>query len=161
MEEMTKMLMIIAVECIVVFGAMGIDLAAGLYKAKQRGEIHSSWGLKRTVGKFVSYEGSMLIASGVDILIYLCMLWKVLNIDLLHGIPVVSCLVGIYLLIVELVSLREKADDKQRHTMEQANEIIASIIDKKKLRDAFTEAIAEALTQGSNNKKRKDHYGED
>ncbi len=59
--EIPPMLTVIVIACVLVLGAMCIDLVSGLYKAKQRGEIRSSWGLKRTLTKFITYEGSMLM----------------------------------------------------------------------------------------------------
>ena len=48
--------MVITVMLLVLM-AMIIDLGSGLYKAKQRGELRSSEALKRTLTKFISYEG--------------------------------------------------------------------------------------------------------
>ena len=60
------MLVMIVLACLLVLMAMLIDLGAGLYKAKQRGEVRSSWWLKRSLTKFITYEGGLLIAAGVQ-----------------------------------------------------------------------------------------------
>ena len=75
-----NMFLIIVVACVIVFVAMIIDLASGLNKAKQRGEVRSSYGLSRSLSKFIMYEGGMLIAAGVDLLMHLasCLLYCIL-----------------------------------------------------------------------------------
>ena len=106
-----SMISIVVAACIVVFMAMIIDLGSGLMKAKQRHEIRSSWGLKRTLNKFIMYEGGMLIAAGVDLLIHFSHLLQLFHLDLIYGIPVITCLLVIFLLLVEFLSVREKADE--------------------------------------------------
>ncbi len=142
---MENMISVIVVACLLVITAMLIDLAAGLYKAKQRGEIRSSWGLKRTLGKFISYIGSLLIASGIDILMHVCSLAKILRLDLLYGVPVITCLIAIFLLIVEMISIREKADEKTKTEMSRAAQVVGSVVSRDELVSALTEAIADAL----------------
>ena len=94
-------LIIIVIACFIVLLAMAIDLASGLAKAKVRGEIRSSWGLKRSLIKFITYEGGMLIAAGIDLLIFLCKVMALVHMEILEGIPIVTCMVGIFLLVVE------------------------------------------------------------
>lgn len=96
--ELGNMLAIVAVACVVVLFAMMLDLASGLYKAKLRGELRSSQALKRTLTKFIAYEGGMLIAAGVDILMHLSKLAELFGLDTIVGVPVITCLVGVFLL---------------------------------------------------------------
>ena len=63
------MIGIVVLSMVVVLFAMIIDLISGLMKAKQRHEVRSSYGLKRTLNKFIMYEGGMLIAAGVDLVL--------------------------------------------------------------------------------------------
>ena len=79
--ELMSMLSIIVVVCIIVILAMTIDLISGLNKAKQRGEIRSSWGLKRTLNKFIMYMGSLLIAGSIDVLLNLSHIYKLIDIE--------------------------------------------------------------------------------
>lgn len=146
-----NMLVIIVIACLLVLGAMIIDLASGLYKAKQRNEIRSSWGLKRTLSKFIMYEGGMLIAAGVDILIHLCKITTLFHLDVLWGVPVITCLVGIFLLIVEFMSVREAADEKTKTEMSRVAEMASAMVNKDELVSALTQAIINA-----NNSKRND-----
>ena len=122
--DISGMATIIVAAMLIVLMAMSVDLASGLYKAKQRGDIRTSEGLKRTLSKFISYEGGMLIAAGVDILMHLCKLTEVLHLGVLKGVPVITCLVGVFLLVVEFLSVRESADAKTKKGMTQAEALL-------------------------------------
>jgi len=89
-----------------------VDLCAGLYKARQRNEKVTSYGLHRTVIKEITYCGSVLIAFGVDIILHMGHLWQLLGITVLYDVPVITVLLGAFNAFVELVSVREKASRK-------------------------------------------------
>lgn len=141
-----SMISIVVAACIVVFLAMIIDLGSGLMKAKQRHEIRSSWGLKRTLNKFIMYEGGMLIAAGVDLLIHFSHLLQLFHLDLIYGIPVITCLLGIFLLLVEFLSVREKADEKTKTEIARAADTASKLISA----DDLAEAIAKAIELNKN-----------
>ncbi|MBQ3023226.1 MAG: phage holin family protein [Clostridia bacterium] len=135
------MIGIVVLSMVVVLFAMIIDLISGLMKAKQRHEVRSSYGLKRTLNKFIMYEGGMLIAAGVDLLIHLSHLLELFHLEVIHGIPVVTLLLGIYLLVVEGISVREKADQKIRGEMQKANEIMSKMISREELVELLTDVV--------------------
>ncbi len=141
-----NMLTIAVVACVVVLFAMMLDLVSGLYKAKLRGEIRSSWGLKRTLSKFIAYEGGMLIAAGVDLLMHLSRLVDLFGLDAIYGVPVITCLVGIFLCVVEFISIREKADKKTKKEMADAAELLVKMLDN----DTFKEMFKLAIDQQNN-----------
>ena len=143
------MISIVVAACIVVFLAMIIDLGSGLMKAKQRHEIRSSWGLKRTLNKFIMYEGGMLIAAGVDLLIHFSHLLQLFHLDLIYGIPVITCLLGIFLLMVEFLSVREKADEKTKTEIARAADAASKLISADDLAEALAKAIELNKTKGS------------
>ena len=135
------MLGLVVIACLVVFIAMGIDLASGLHKAKLRGEVKSSWGLKRSLSKFIMYEGGMLIAAGIDLLIQLSNILQLFNIEQLYGIPFVTCILGIFLLIVEFLSVREKADQKTRTELSRVEMVASKLVTKEDLVHILTEVL--------------------
>jgi hypothetical protein len=139
--KIKEMAVVAVLAFIIVLIAMMIDLASGINKAKQRGEVRSSWGLKRTLSKFIMYEGGMLIAFGVDALIYFSRLFELFRLSVIDGVPVVTCLVGIFLLIVEFKSIREKSDKKTKKDFSEAGEIITKLLESKTFKDAFVKAI--------------------
>ena len=132
---------IVVVACLLVIGAMIIDLCAGLYKAKLRGEIRSSWGLKRSLSKFISYIGSLLIAAGVDLLIHFCKAYQLFHLDTLNGLPVITCVIAIFLLVVEFLSVREAADEKTKTEVSRVADLAAQFIKKEDLIDAISKAV--------------------
>lgn len=133
---------------IIVLLAMMIDLISGINKAKQRGEIRSSWGLKRTLSKFIMYEGGMLIAFGVDLFIYFSRIFELFRLSVINGVPVITCLVGIYLLVVEFMSIREKADKKTKKDFSEAGELITKLLESKTFKDAVILAMEKQAENG-------------
>lgn len=146
------MLTIVVVACVVVLFAMMLDLASGLYKAKLRGEIRSSWGLKRTLSKFIAYEGGMLIAAGVDLLMHLSRLVDLFGLDAIYGVPVVTCLVGVFLLVVEFISIREKADKKTKKELSDAADLLSKLLNN----DNFKDVLRTAIEQSNNTRGAKE-----
>lgn len=128
---------------ILVLLAMIIDLGAGLFKAKQRGELRTSEALRRTLSKFISYEGGLTIAVMVDVLINFAKVYELFRLDALTVVPVVTILVGIFLLVVEFMSVREKADAKTKKQQERAAELIGKLITKEDLA-AILRAVLES-----------------
>lgn len=134
------MLIAIMASLIVLF-AMIIDLFSGLRKAKIRGDLRSSEALKRTLTKFITYEGGMGIALGVDMLIHFSKLPQLFGLDVIYGVPVVTCLVGVFLLVVEFLSVREKADQKTKKQMKDAAKLLNDMLQNDNLREVFRVAI--------------------
>lgn len=145
---------------LIVFFAMGVDLGAGLYKAKLRGEMHSSWGLKRSVSKFILYEGALLIAGGMDILFSGCRIMQTVGLPGLDDVAMITFLLAILLLMVELWSLREKAEEKTKKDINRAGELMASVLSKDKLTEAFNNALTEAINKASANSGKEATDGE-
>ena len=141
LQSIKEMTIVVVFACLIVLVAMAIDLASGLYRAKQRHEVRSSCGLKRTLSKFIMYEGGMLIAFGVDLLIYFSRLFELFSLRSINGVPVVTCLVGIVLLVVEFMSIREKSDKKTKKDFSEAGELLAKLLDSKTFKDAVAEAV--------------------
>ena len=129
---------------ILVFFAMVIDLMCGLYKAKQRGEYRSSEALKRTLSKFISYEGGLIIASMADVMIYFCKIYELLGLEILIGVPLLTCVIALFLLVVEWISVRETADAKTRKDMVKASQLIQQIST-----DALISTLAEAIQKSN------------
>ena len=136
-----NMLLIAAATMLVVFIAMMVDLASGLRKAKIRGELRSSQALKRTFTKFITYEGGMVIALCFDILIHMSRLPQLFGLEVIAGIPVIMCLVGAFLCVVEFISVREKADQKTRKQMSDAAELLNSLLANDNLKEMFRAAL--------------------
>lgn len=142
-----NMLIIALVAMIVVLIAMIVDLISGLRKAKVRGEYRSSEALKRTFTKFITYEGGMIIALCFDILIHMSRLVQLFGLDVIYGVPVISCLVGAFLCVVEFISVREKAEQKTKKQMDDAAKLLNTMLQNDNLKDVLRIAIEQQNLQ--------------
>jgi len=140
-EGAENMIVVVVVAMLVVLLAMMLDLVSGLYKAKLRGDTRSSWCLKRTLTKFITYEGGMLIAAGVDLLIHLSKLVYLFGLNVIAGVPVITCIVGVFLLVVEFISMRENADQKTKKEMVNTAELLVKMLQNDNLKELFEIAI--------------------
>lgn len=143
-----KLVSVAVLAMLVVLMAMMVDLASGLYKAKLRGELRTSEGLRRTLMKFITYEGGMLIAVGVDVLLNLSQLAILFHLEAFSNIPVVTCLVGIFLLVVEMLSVREKADAKTRKNIDEAAKLAIQVAAKEEIASLIQQALKERMEKG-------------
>lgn len=132
MEELMttarNMFLMDSIIAVIVFLAMMVDLAAGLYKAKIRGDARRSEALKRTGYKFLIYEGGVLIASCVDLMIHMGKMYLILGWNMAWGVPFVTILVGIFWCTVEFLSVREKADEKIHSDISKAERLAAQLL---------------------------------
>lgn len=145
MNEYSKTILVMFLADAIVFVAMAVDLVSGLNKAKQRGEIRSSWGLKRTLRKVITYEGGMIIMHGIDALMHASHIVQLFHLDVLDGVPFFTCMIGVFLLVVELLSVKESADQKTQTEMTRGVDVLGKLVNKDMLKDAISEAIAEAM----------------
>lgn len=138
---------------LVILMAMSVDLACGIRKAKIRGEYTNSTALSRSVTKFITYEGGLLIATGVDLLIHLGKFWEIFGLDVMMGIPLVTIVIGIFVCSVEWISIREKADEKTKKEMKQAAIIAGKVAASMLNKDELSEALTQAIINANNHKK--------
>lgn len=153
--DLKGLVSVAVVAMLVVFLAMMVDLASGLYKAKLRNEVHTSEGLRRTLMKFITYEGGMLIAVGVDILIHLSKLMELFKLSTIVNVPLVTCVVGIFLLVVEMLSVKEKADEKTRKNLSNAAEMAIKLATKEEI----LETLSRLLNAASQEKEKESEGG--
>jgi hypothetical protein len=135
MEELVRLLAgivpmwaIICMETLVIMLAMAVDFASGYYKAKLRGEERNSLGLKRTVSKFILYVGSVMIASGVDSIFFVCGFWEMVHLPALRPVPVVSTVISVFICAVEIRSVWEKAERKQKRDALRTAEALVKLM---------------------------------
>ena len=109
-----------------------IDLAAGIYKAKQRGEAITSEGRKKTVSKLVLYFSLVFLSFFSDEI--LCYSLKQFYSGF-PSIPLLTVAVTLYIIIgVEIRSIKENADEKHKNQLKKdvvnLAEILLKIKDK-------------------------------
>lgn len=148
LPSITSMLSVVAVVMVIVLLAMVIDLLSGINKARQNGKMRTSWGLKRTVSKFIMYEGSLLIAAGVDVLLHASHLYDLLHLDAIRGVPFVTCLVGVFICVVEFKSVHETADTKTKKEFAETARLIGQVVSRDELVDVIRDAIKASGSRG-------------
>lgn len=143
MTEVRGMLQVVVLAGILVFFAMIIDLISGLRKARQRGEVRTSYGLSRSLTKFITYEGGIMIAAGMDMLVHFSHLKALFGLNILNDVPIVTCLVGLFLLGVEFFSIKEKADEKTKKNLDKAFETLSQFLTKDELKEWILKRMEE------------------
>lgn len=141
--ESTDMVRILCAIVILVLTAAGVDLIFGIVKAKLRGEICTSWGLKRTSIKVLLYVGVILMMGFVDYLIHVCHFYRIFGWEDLIGIPLFASLFGIFFLIVEVKSIFESADEKTKTEIKRGTQTIRDIAEYKDVLVSITESLKE------------------
>lgn len=149
LQNCETMIVIIMLACVLVFFAITIDLVAGIHKAKMRGELRTSKALRRTINKFITYEGGLIIAGCVDILIHISNIFLAMHLDFLYDFPIVACCVAIFLLAVEWLSVREKASNKTKAQMEAAAAIIADILERDTVKGSLESVVKNILAENN------------
>lgn len=122
------MYLIVVVAMVVVIGAMSMDAAFGWRKAKLRGEARTSYLFSRSITKFALYEGVLFISAGIDTLIHF--VWAQFSNESVYCVPIASSLVAITLCIVEIWSMREKAEEKTRNNFNHAIKVVADVLQR-------------------------------
>lgn len=145
--EAQALIRILVFVVILVMMAVGIDLVFGLYKAGVRGEVRSSWGLKRTSVKILLYVGVILVMGFVDCLIHICRFYQMFGWHDIVGIPVLACLIGIFFLCVEVKSMFESADEKTRTEITRGAQMVKEITENQQTMKKLTELL-EIMAKG-------------
>ena len=145
---MRMMYLIEVIAMIIVIIAIGMDLAFGWRKAKLRGDARTSYAFSRTITKFALYEGVMLIACGIDTLIHF--VWSMFN-NTIYSVPLASSLIAIVLCIVEIWSMKEKADEKTRNNLHNAIKIVTEALPRDQVIDILKTMITETRNGDESN----------
>lgn len=147
-EGIIDLMTIIILEFFIVLVAMSWDFASGYYKARLRGEQRTSYGLRRSISKFILYAGSICISCGIDSICYMCRFWEFVHLQPLIRVPVVTSILAVFILVTEVLSIWEKADAKQHKQMDKTTKMISKILNRGILTDVLVEAIKKAKEEG-------------
>ena len=147
----------IAMCCLVVLFAMIVDLASGLYKAHIRGDARRSEALKRSAYKFLTYEGAMMVAACIDILMHFAHFFALVGLSALDNVAVVTIMIGIFLCIVELLSIRENADKKTHAQMGKVEKAASKLTEKAvdRIVDAILDKVTDKIRKENGNDKER------
>jgi len=143
------MLLIVVVAMFVVIVAMAMDALFGWRKAKLRGEARTSYLFSRSITKFTLYEGVMMIACCIDTLVHF--VWAMFNIlGVTYCVPIIGCLAAVVLCVVEIWSMKEKADEKTRKNITHAIEVVADAMSKEQAVEIAKHIIDKAANSSGN-----------
>lgn len=157
---MTKLIinqLIIVLLCYVVdIVAIVIDLRAGIKKAKQRGEYRSSTGYRRTIEKATKYFNFLIFGLLFDTLqITVCYLLKNQVGSNLPNIPFITILFAVGILIIEVKSVYEKAENKTKNEIKDAAKTAQEVIKMMK-KEGLLDNIGTHETNSENNTQEHD-----
>lgn len=106
----------------------GLDMYLGIKKSKKLGIKITSTGIRRTFEKLQYYLSTMFIFSLID---FLNPFWNLFG---YKDIPILTIFWGIVLILTEMFSIREKAEDKDRRNSDAvAKEVLEKAVDILKL----------------------------
>lgn len=124
---------------LLVFLAIIGDLISGVRKATKAGKERFSYGYRRTVDKLCKYYNSLFSISIVD-----CFLMMMVYVFQTKGwmasfpvFPVATVVVGCYLAFVEVCSVFEKLEDKEKARAEKDLSTLIKMLDKENLDKVF------------------------
>jgi len=126
--------------------AIFLDLWAGIRKAKTRGEYRSSEGLRRTVDKIAKYFNMLFVITIIDVLQMLTIAY--INIQVgrhIPDVPILTFLGAIFICVIELKSVYEKAEDKERAQIAQTAKILSKVLVNINNKEELVTKISEYL----------------
>ena len=83
----------------------------------------------------------VLLAMMIDLMIHYSHLLLLMRLHPIVGFPVVTCLMSIFLCVIEFMSIRERAEDKERKNMNRAIQILAEAIGKDNLQAILRDKV--------------------
>lgn len=131
-------LLIVTFVYIAVLLFIALDLWAGIRKAKTRGEYRSSYGLRKTVTKIAGYYNMLLVITVIDALQIVAI--TVLQVNL-PAFPFFTLAGALFVGFIELKSIYEKNDAKQKAKVQEAAVLLSQIIEKSKDSDALNHLL--------------------
>ena len=144
MEKLIVLLIILFSLYILILFMIGLDFWSGIRKAKKNNIVRSSYGFRRTVEKIKEYYNAMtaltiIDAMQVSVIWYLETYYKIS----IPMFPFITLLGAIGLSAIEVKSIYEKAEDKQR--FHEAGTLITSIAKNRTDIEEISKSVAEYL----------------
>lgn len=124
------------------------DLWSGIRKAKQRGLLRTSEGYKKTISKVARYYNALIALTVIDAMqisgIWYLTVYYDYNIPIF---PAVTLLGALGISLVELKSIYEKAEDKQKRDYQKVATLVAEIVKSKTDKAEITAIVSEYIKQ--------------
>lgn len=146
MERLTTVMVCLSIMLLIYVTELGLvfcDLRAGVRKAKEKGIYRTSEGYRRTIDKIARYFNMTFALSLVDgvALSLVYFLWYFYRVDV-WMIPCFTLIAGGYVAFVEIKSIWEPADVKERKLMRDYHAALVHLLKEY----GSIEKVAEALS---------------
>ncbi|MDR0420281.1 MAG: phage holin family protein [Prevotellaceae bacterium] len=129
LKRIFPQIVMLAVMYFLVLAVIFLDLWAGVRKAKIRGEFRSSFGFRKTVEKIGKYYNMIFVITVIDVMqmIAISHINPQINVHL-PIIPILTFIGSIFVGFIELKSVYEKAEDKEKAEITQTAKIVGKVI---------------------------------
>nr|DAM86201.1 MAG TPA: holin [Caudoviricetes sp.] len=148
MEKIFVILWILLGIYILVLLMIFADLWSGLRKAKRIGETRTSYGYRRTISKMAQYYNLLIAGSIVDS-IYGLLCWYLENYyqTSLWLFPFITFIIALVLCLIEIKSIREKAEDKVR--FDRAGQVVQQVFINRENLEEVAKTISNYMNEKS------------
>ena len=139
-ESFSGQLLMLTCIYLLVLVVIFLDLWSGIRKARQRGEFRSSYGLRKTVEKIAKYFNMLFVITIIDVIQMLAIYHLNPQVSFrLPTMPILTFLGAIFVGFIELKSIYEKAEDKDKGKYQDAAKLAGKIIADKNAVEALTQ----------------------
>lgn len=134
-ERLLWILAIVVAEYFLVLAAATADLASGLRKARRRGETTRSRALRRTVDKLARYYNVLIVLTVVDAMqITAAVFLRTVESYDVPTIPIFTLIGSLGMAFIEVKSIFEKGDDKEKQQLAELVSLLETIADNDRLK---------------------------
>lgn len=134
-ERLLWILATVVAEYFLVLAAAAADLASGLRKARRRGETTHSRALRRTVDKLARYYNVLIVLTVVDAMqITAAVFLRTVEGYDVPTIPVFTLIGSLGMAFIEVKSIFEKGDDKEKQQLAELVSLLETIADNDRLK---------------------------
>lgn len=134
-ERLLWILATVVAEYFLVLAAAAADLASGLRKARRRGETTRSRALRRTVDKLARYYNVLIVLTVVDAMqITAAVFLRTVEGYDVPTIPVFTLIGSLGMALIEVKSIFEKGDDKEKQQLAELVSLLETIADNDRLK---------------------------
>ena len=136
-------LIILTIVYLLVLFVIFLDLWAGIRTARKRGELRSSLGYRKTVEKIAKYFNLIFVVTAIDA-VQMLTVWQINEQtgSRLPLIPILTVLGAMFIGFIELKSVYEKSEDKEKAKIADAAAALGSA-----LKNRETQGIVAAVLE--------------
>lgn len=141
-------LIILTIVYLLVLFVIFLDLWAGIRKARHRGEYRSSYGYRKTVEKIAKYFNLIFVVTAIDA-VQMLTVWQI-NEQMssrLPLLPILTVLGAMFIGFIELKSIYEKSEDKEKAKIADAAAVLGSAL-KNRETQSIVASVLEYMEKG-------------